>query len=103
MDAWLEVSACNDASGAVTLEPAIVRQVPALSESLAAAHDASSGTKRHGMWDYARRLGVQELEQIKAVVNFVDRSEDSRSIALSARVLYCDTCYSLRLFFEKSQ
>ena len=53
------------------------------------------------LWQYARRLRLDESDHIKKVVNFVEKVEDDRSISLLADMKYKGTCYTLTLFAIK--
>lgn len=103
MNIWLEISACAKAGSTVTLDPVIVREVPALSEAFSAVQMVGSDKRALGEWDFSSRIGEEESDKIKTAIGFTKVSEDTRSMIFYADVSYCDTCYSLRLFFEKSQ
>jgi hypothetical protein len=95
-DAWLEVRVCAGGQAAGANESMLA--VPAISEVL----EAAAKTNRHtGIWDYSRRLGAGEVEQVRRAIRFTDSAEDSRSVSLSANVAYKGSCYTLTLFAIK--
>jgi hypothetical protein len=102
MNIWLEIGACAKTGTTVTLDPSVVRELPALSDAFSAVQMVGSNKRALG-WDYSSRISPEESDKIKTAIRFAKVSEDSRSMIFSADVSYCDTCYSLRLFFEKSQ
>ena len=102
MDAWLEISSCEGESSPITIELTAVRAIPALSQAISAAQKAGSSAHA-GKWDYSLRISQDEVDDIKNRICFASKSEDDRSTIYSADVSYCDSCYALRLFIEKSQ
>lgn len=102
MNIWLEISACANTGTILTLDPSIVREMPALSDAFSAVQMVGSDKRALG-WDYSSRISPEESDKIKTAIQFAKASEDSRSMIFSADVSYCNACYSLRLFFEKSQ
>jgi hypothetical protein len=68
---------------------------------MSAAQHAKSG--KQTLWDYSLKVSEDEAQQVRDVITFGVQSEDTRSVILSAGVGYHDSCYALRLFFEKSQ
>ena len=102
MSVWLEVSSCVGTEPSINLDDSIIRQVSALSTLMSAARQANSG-KQALTWEYSLKVTDVEAQQIRNVVAFKDSSEDERSVILSVPVGYCNSCYVLRLFFEKSQ
>jgi hypothetical protein len=95
-DAWLEVRACAGGQAAGANESMLA--VPAVSDVL----EVAANTNKHpGMWDYSRRLGAGEVEQVRGAVKFTGSAEDGRSVSLSANVAYRGSCYTLTLFAIK--
>ena len=95
-DAWLEARAC--AGGQAAAANGEMLAVVAISEVLEAAANAN----RHpGMWDYSRRLGADEVELVRDAIRFTGKTEDGRSVSLSADVAYKGSCYTLTLFAIK--
>ena len=103
MNIWLEISSCADFGPTILLDHHVVQEISALSEVLTAAQKASSNKQFSGMWDYSSKIRLEESDRIRKAISFAKISEDGRSMIYSANVSYYDTCYSLRLFFEKSQ
>lgn len=95
-DAWLEAMAC--AGGSVVDVNGAMLEVPAISEVLEAAANAS---KHPGMWDYSRRLGAGEMEAIRGVLQLAKTAEDVRCVSYSANVTYMGSRYTLTLFAVK--
>jgi hypothetical protein len=95
-DVWLEVRACQGGQAAHASENMLA--VPAILEVLETATNAN---KQSVMWDYSRRLGAGELELVRGAISFSGRTEDSRSVSLSADVTYKGSCYTLTLFAIK--
>ena len=102
MNIWLEISACAEDGPAILLDHRVVQEILALSDVLSAAENANS-KQTSGLWDYSSRIRKEESDRIRNAIEFAKTSEDARSMIFSADVSYRDTCYSLRLFFEKSQ
>lgn len=103
MNIWLEISECANAGSGVNIDPDTVREISALSEALTAVQKVGSNKHSFGKWDYSSKIRLDESDKIRSAVEFAKVSEDTRSMIFSADVSYGDTCYSLRLFFEKSQ
>ena len=103
MNIWLEISACANTGSRVNLDLSVVREISALSEALSAVQNLDSNRQTVVEWDYSSRIRQEESDKIRNAIEFAKVSEDTRSEIFSADVSYCDTCYSLRLFFEKSQ
>ena len=99
---WLEISACVDPLPRITLEQRTLGDIPPLSDVISAAQKASS-RKQSGKWDYSLKISQEESDKIKSTVNFGKRLEDERSIILYEDISFGDSCYTLRLFIEKSQ
>jgi len=98
-DVWLEVRACPAGSSVASIDRRVL-EVPALSEVLEAA--ANTNAKHSSsMWDYSRRLRAGESDQIKKVIEFNSKTEDEKSVSLSADVAYKGACYTLTLFAIK--
>jgi hypothetical protein len=98
-DTWLEVRPCEGGKAAASMDSRIL-EAPALSEVLEEA--AKTNAKySSGMWDYSRRLVAGEIGQIKRAVEFNSKSEDAKSVLLSANVTYRGSCYTLTLFAIK--
>lgn len=103
MSIWLEISVCAENGPAILLDHRLVQEIPALSDVLTAAENANTNKQTSGLWDYSSRIRKEESDRIRNAIEFAKTSEDARSMIFSADVSYRDTCYSLRLFFEKSQ
>lgn len=95
-DAWLEVKACE--GGSATDASGAMLEVPAISEALEAAANAS---KRPGIWDYSRRLGADEIEVVRGTVQLAKTAEDGRSVSYSVNIAYKASQYTLTLFAVK--
>jgi hypothetical protein len=102
MDIWLEISACVEHLPRIILEQRTLGAIPSLSEVISAAQKASS-KKQSEKWDYSLKISQEESDKIKATVNFGKRLEDERSIIFYEDISFSDSCYTLRLFIEKSQ
>jgi hypothetical protein len=100
-DVWLEIRVCTDAGADAIIDGGKEQAVPALAEVLAAAEQTNASMKRSGMWDYSRRLGATEAEMVKKAISFTSRSEDARSVSLSANIKYRGFRYTLTLFIAK--
>ena len=86
------------AGGSATDVNDAMLEVPAISEAVEAAANAS---KHPGMWDYSRRLGAGEMEAIRGVLQLAKTAEDGKSVSYSANVTYRGSCYTLTLFAVK--
>lgn len=103
MNIWLEISECADIVPKIVLDHNKVREISVLSEALAAAQKVNSAKQTSGTWDYSSRISQEESDRIRNAIEFAKASEDKRSMIFSTDVSYSHRCYSLRLFFEKSQ
>ena len=103
MNVWLEITDCPGVVPEILLEQSTVREISVLSYALAAAQGVTSGKPALGSWDYSSRIRQEDSDAIMKAIKFAKFSEDGRSVIFLANVSYCGTCYSLRLFFEKSQ
>jgi hypothetical protein len=95
--AWLEVRICAGGIQADGVGEEALK-VPAVLEVLEAADNTNNYSK---MWDYSRRLYKGEMEMVSSTLKLAKTSEDSRSISLSANVIYKGSCYTLTLFAIK--
>jgi hypothetical protein len=96
---WLEVRKSYATIRQVRSIDSKVLEVPAILEVLEIAASIKQG--QGVLWQYARRLRLDESDHIKKVVNFVEKVEDDRSISLLADMKYKGTCYTLTLFAIK--
>ena len=103
MNVWLEVRPCAEIGPAVLLDVRVVQEIPVLAEALAAAQQANTGKQHSAGWDYSIKVVGLDLQRIKDTVDLARVFEDWRSIIFSADVSYCNLCYTLSLFVEKSQ
>lgn len=103
MNTWLEIGPCEGISPAIVLDLATVRTIPTLAEAFSAAQKAGSNGRYSAKWDYSLRITQGESHQIKDAIKFTRKSEDDRSIVYSADVSYSNSCYTVRLFIDKSQ
>jgi len=94
---WLEIRTCTRGGQAVGADGKML-EISAISEVLEAAARAN---KQPAMWDYSRRLAMDEIEAIRSTVKFTKSAENSRSISHSANVAYKGSCYTLTLFAIK--
>lgn len=99
---WLEIRPCIDAAPSIQLNGSMIQKASALARLMSAAQQAKSG-KKSLPWEYSLKVNEAEAQQVKDLIAFGDLSEDARSIVLSVAIGYCDSCYAVRLFFEKSQ
>lgn len=97
-DAWLEARTCADGEQAARANKSMLA-VPVISEVLEVA--ANTKNKNPVMWDYARRLGIGEVELVQSAISFSSKVEDNRSVSLSANIAYKGSCYTLTLFAIK--
>jgi hypothetical protein len=103
MSIWLEISTCADSSSMLQLDDRTIQGITVLVESMSAAHEANASSRRSRGWDYSSKVTEGEASQVMEVIAFSARTEDSRSVVLSANIGYRNSCYAVRLFFEKSQ
>lgn len=97
---WLEVTVSyTEINHSASIDSRVL-EVPALSEVL---QIAASTKSKYGssLWDYSRRLTQEEADQIKQVINFVDKVEDENSLLLLSDIRYKNSCYTLKLFAIK--
>lgn len=100
-DAWLEVRSCDDGSiPATEADSSGMLKVPAISEALEAAAVANRYPSA-GMWDFSRRLVLDEVVVIRNTLEQAKVTEDTRSRSHSINVSYKGSCYTLTLFEVK--
>lgn len=103
MSIWLEICACRGTSAGLLLDHHLVQRIPVLSLVLAAGQQASQDKRHPGLWDYSQKITQNESEEIKKGIVFTNAVEDTRSTVFSVDISYFGSCYTLRLFYEKSQ
>jgi hypothetical protein len=99
---WLEICACVDGHARISLEQQVLEAIPSLSEAISAARNAGSN-KQSGKWEYSRRISQEESDKIRETVDFGRSFEDERSIIYHDDFSVGESCYTLRLFIEKTE
>ena len=97
---WLEVrKSCIITAQTARINRKFI-EVPALSEIL---EEVVKTNAKHDfcMWEYSRRLTLEEADRIKQAIHFTEKVEDEKSLSLLVDVAYKGSCYTLTLFAIK--
>jgi hypothetical protein len=103
INVWLEIRSCAGGRTVTNIDPSLLQAGSALQKAIAAAHMADRDSRHSGMWEYSLKIRQDELEEIRKTVEFEMVFEDKRCIIYAADVSHGGSCYTVRLFGEKSQ
>jgi len=82
-----------------------VLRVPALKEVMQVAENTLTDMQKKGgahLWDYSRRLDVQEIEEVReALFAVIQSRDDGRALSRSVDVEYGGKYYTLTLVVAK--
>jgi hypothetical protein len=103
MRTWLEISSASNEATAITIESRTLQKIGPLADALRVAENASSGGSTGAIWDYAKRLELEEFRELLAHLRFRKIQDDVRSIVYQAIISYKNSSYVLNLFVDKGQ
>ncbi|MEO9295485.1 MAG: hypothetical protein ABI347_07795 [Nitrososphaera sp.] len=104
-DAWLEIRSCGNKPQR-ELEHETVLRIAALKEVMQVAENTMTDMQRKGggnLWDYSRRLGEEEVDEVMGVFEGAPAKDGGKSITYSTDIIYGGRAYTLTLFGYKSQ